>query len=76
MQGILDLIFSISLLFQWFIQGNERQRVYLATQLLSSSVSSLLHQCGLDSQAAIVKIFDDFFDVFNSKERDYAGSRS
>ena len=49
-------------------KGNERQRVYLATQLLSSSVSSLMRQSGMHSQANLLQIFDDFFDVFNSKE--------
>merc|ERR1719300_2018872 len=48
-------------------KGNERQRVYLATQLLSSSVSSLMRQSGMHSQANLLQIFDDFFDVFNSK---------
>ena len=52
------------------VRGHERQRVKYATQLLSKSVSNaLLYLYGdtYKEQANAIRVFDDFFDVMNSR---------
>ena len=52
------------------VQGHERQRVKYATQLLSKSVSDALiylYDKKYEDQANTIKVFDNFFDVMNSR---------
>ena len=52
------------------VRAHERQRVKYATQLLSKSVSDALLYLYEDEyklQANAIRLFDDFFDVMNSR---------
>ena len=47
--------------------SQERQRTYLAVQLLSASVANLFQKFGFQGKARLIHIFNDFFDVMDSK---------
>ena len=52
------------------VRGHERQRVKYATQLLSKSVSDALvyiNKEKYENQASAIRVFDEFFDVTNSR---------
>ena len=52
------------------VRGHERQRVKYATQLLSKSVSDALvyiNKEKYENQASAIRVFDEFFDVMNSR---------
>jgi len=58
------------------LQGTERQKVLPATQLLSASTASALQWCGQKGYlenvewmetARVIKLLNDWFDIFNSK---------
>ena len=46
---------------------NQRQRVHLATELLSATVASRFREMGWTDKADLVDVFNNWFDVFDSR---------
>ena len=54
---------------------NQRQRVHLATELLSATVASRFREMGWHDKADLIDVFNSWFDVFDSR-RPYDKSKN
>ena len=58
------------------VKGQECQRVRMAVQTLSGSVANFLEILGMKDKAAIIHIFNKFFDVCDSRAKFSKGNNS